>query len=99
LDRRLLRTGKEVTVYRLQATCRTGQEAAVRAVLLRFFHQHPRMTIQGVSNKEGVGPGQSRVVADIHSEQRDDQAMEELMTLVNDDPCVTEVHWEKNLSM
>jgi hypothetical protein len=67
----------------------------VRAVLLRFFHNHPTMTVQALTTQEGAEPGRSTVAADIHSEQRDDRAMEDLMALVNDEPSVTAVSWEK----
>jgi putative Mg2+ transporter-C (MgtC) family protein len=96
LERRLRRATEVATAYRLRVCCRAGQEAGVRAVLLRFFHDHPTMTVQGVTTQEAGVPGLACVVADIHSERRDDRAMEELMALVNDEPSVTSVSWEKS---
>jgi putative Mg2+ transporter-C (MgtC) family protein len=96
LDRRLRTAKNVVTLYRLRATCRTGQEGVVRAVLFRFFHEHPTMILQGVATQEGAGPDRSCVVADIYSEKRDDLAMEDLMAQVNAEPSVTAVSWEKH---
>jgi putative Mg2+ transporter-C (MgtC) family protein len=95
LDRRLRRSPNVRTAYRLRVAVRAGQEAAVRAALLRFFHGHPGMTVQGVATAEAGEPGKSCVTADVFSEQRNDRAMEDLMTLVNDDPNVASVSWEK----
>jgi putative Mg2+ transporter-C (MgtC) family protein len=95
LDRRHL-TAKDVeTLYRLRVVCRSGQEATVRALLLRFFHDHASMAIQGVTSQEGGAAGVASVTADIRSGRRDDRAMEELMALVNDEPSVSSVSWEK----
>jgi putative Mg2+ transporter-C (MgtC) family protein len=95
LDRRLRAAPNAATVYRLRVRCRDGCEAEVRALLLKFFHDHPTMTIQGVTTQEGGEPGVAGVVAEIRSEQRDDRAMEELMALVNDEASVSSVSWEK----
>jgi putative Mg2+ transporter-C (MgtC) family protein len=95
LERRR-RTARNVeTLYRLRVTCKAGQEAVVRAAMLKFFHDHPTMMVQGVSIQEGGTPDRVCVAAEIHSMQRDDRTMEELMTLVNDDPNVVSVSWEK----
>jgi putative Mg2+ transporter-C (MgtC) family protein len=95
LERRLRRAQNVKTVYRLRVACRAGEEGVARAVLLRFFHNHPTMTVQAVTTQEGAEPGRATVAADIHSDQRNDRAMEDLMALVNDEPSVTAVSWEK----
>jgi putative Mg2+ transporter-C (MgtC) family protein len=95
LDRRLRAAPNTPTVYRLRVRCRSGCEIAVRALLLKFFHDHPTMTIQGVTTQEVSEPGVAGVVAEIRSEQRDDRAMEELMTLVNNEVSVSAVSWVK----
>jgi putative Mg2+ transporter-C (MgtC) family protein len=95
LDRRLRAAPNAATVYRLRVRCRAGGESVVRALLLKFFHDHRTMTIQGITTQEVGEPGIACVVAEIHSEQRDDRAMEELMALVNDEASVSSVSWEK----
>jgi putative Mg2+ transporter-C (MgtC) family protein len=96
VDRRLRRATNVKTTYRLRATCRAGQEGAVRSALLRYFHEHPTMTIQGLATQEAGGPDRLCVVADIYSERREDLAMEDLMGQVNNEPDVTAVSWERN---
>jgi putative Mg2+ transporter-C (MgtC) family protein len=96
LDRRLRRATNVATVYRLRATCRAGQEGEVRAVLFRFFHEHPTMIIQGIATQEGGGPDYSCVAAEIYSEQRDDLAMEDLMAQLHAEPSVSAVSWQKS---
>jgi putative Mg2+ transporter-C (MgtC) family protein len=95
LDRQL-RTAKNVeTMYRLRATCRAGHEEKVRAVLLGFVRERPKMVIQGLATQEVGGPERLCVTADIYSQQRDDRAVEDLMARVNADPDVSAVSWEK----
>jgi putative Mg2+ transporter-C (MgtC) family protein len=98
LQRRLRRARNIETLYRLRATCRAGQEGAVRAVLLQFFHDHATMTIQTISTQGGMEPDRACVAVEIHSEQRNDHAMEELMARVDAEPSVSAVTWERNPS-
>jgi putative Mg2+ transporter-C (MgtC) family protein len=95
LDRRQRMAKNVATAYRLRVSAQLGQEGLVRAALLRFFHDHATMTIQGITT-EG-GPERATVVAEIYSPQRDDRAMEELMALVNEEPSVLSVSWEKHM--
>jgi putative Mg2+ transporter-C (MgtC) family protein len=97
LDRRHRKATNVETLYRLRVCCKAGDDKVVRAVLLRFFHNHPSMTIQGVTTEPGGAAAGACVVADIHSLQRDDRTMEELMSLVNDEPSVVSVSWEKHV--
>ena len=96
LDRRLRRATNVATLYRLRATCRAGGEGAVRAVLFRYFHEHPVMTLQGVATGAGDGPDCACVMVDVYAERRDDQAIGDLMALINDDPGVSAVSWERH---
>jgi putative Mg2+ transporter-C (MgtC) family protein len=97
LDRRHRTATNVETLYRLRVCCKAGEEKVVRALLLKFFHDHASMTIQGVTTEPGAAPAGACVVADIHSLQRDDRTMEELMSLVNDESSVVSVSWEKHL--
>src|SRR4051812_10895496 len=95
LSRRLRRATNVQTTYKMRVTCQAGQEKVVRALLMRFFHDHPTMMIQSVGTQSAGQPDRACVLADIHSEQRDDRAMEELLALVSEDPNVSGVQWER----
>jgi putative Mg2+ transporter-C (MgtC) family protein len=97
IDHRLRTALNAATAYRLRVSCQVGGEGTVRSLLLKFFHDHPTMIVQGVTTQAGE-LGAVHVSADIHSEQRDDRTLEELMTLVNDEPRVSSVSWEKEPS-
>jgi len=99
LDRRLRHAKNAQTMYRLRVACATGQEAPVRAILLKFFHEHPTMVIQAITTHEGGGPGRSCVVADIFSDQQNDLAMEDVTVITGAADGVTSVSWEKNPSL
>jgi putative Mg2+ transporter-C (MgtC) family protein len=96
LDRRLRHARDAKTMYRLHVACAAGQEAAVRGVLMRFFHDHPTMLIQAIATQPCGEPGRSNVVADICSEQQDDKCIEDMTVLVGAEVGLTAVTWEKN---
>jgi putative Mg2+ transporter-C (MgtC) family protein len=95
IDRRLRKAPNVATMYRLRVVCRLGQEGVVKATLLRYFHDHTAMTMQGLTTQEGGAPDRVCVVADICSDRRDDLAMEDLLAHINEDPNVSAVSWEK----
>ncbi len=95
INRRLRRAKNVETIYRLRVVTRVGQDSIARVMLCRFFHDHPTMTIQGVGVQDGGVAGQAVVVADVHSEQRDERTIEELMGVLNNDASVLSVGWER----
>jgi putative Mg2+ transporter-C (MgtC) family protein len=95
VEQRLRRATNVRTLYHLRIACQAGKEGVVRAALLRFSHDHSTVTTQAISTQECGEPGRSLVVAELVSEKRDDRAMEDLMALVNDEPAVSSVSWEK----
>ena len=99
LSRRIdarIRTAVDVeTVYQMRVVCHEKQEGVIRTILLRHVDSHPRMTIQRISTQDAERADQAAVVADIFSVERDDRAMQDLMSRVNIEPSVTTVSWEK----
>jgi uncharacterized membrane protein YhiD involved in acid resistance len=89
----ILREGLNVKGMNTAATlwCSAAVGALAGAGLLA-----EALAIQGVTTEPGGSPAGACVVADIHSLQRDDRTMEELMALVNDEPSVVSVSWEKH---
>jgi putative Mg2+ transporter-C (MgtC) family protein len=96
LDRRRRHDKYATTMYRLRVECAAGQEAPVRAVLLKFFHDHPTMILHGITTQECGTPGRSAVLVDICSEQQDDKGIEDVTILIGTEVGLTAVTWEKN---
>jgi putative Mg2+ transporter-C (MgtC) family protein len=91
-----LKTALDVeTLYQMRVVCREQQEGMVRTVLFRHVNSLPKMTIQRISTKVVEQDGQATVVADIFSVERDDRAMQDLMSRINIEPSVSSVSWEK----
>jgi putative Mg2+ transporter-C (MgtC) family protein len=95
IDARLKTAVDVETLYQMRVVCREQQEGMVRAVLLRHVNSLPTMTIQRISTKVAEPEGQATVVADIFSVERDDRAMQDLMSRINIEPSVSSVSWEK----
>jgi putative Mg2+ transporter-C (MgtC) family protein len=90
-----MRTAVDVeTLYQMRVVCREQQEGVVRTVLLRHVNSLPRMTIQRISTKEAGPDGHATVVADIFSHERNDRAMQDVMSRINIEPSVSSVSWE-----
>jgi putative Mg2+ transporter-C (MgtC) family protein len=91
-----LKTALDVeTLYQMRVVCREQQEGLVRTVLLRHVNSVPKMTIQRISTKVAEPDGQATVVADIFAVERNDRAMQEVMTRINIEPSVSSVSWER----
>ncbi len=84
------------TFYRMRLICGERQEGVVRAILARHVGSQPRMMIQRISVEDIERPDQVEILADIFSSERNDRAMQELMTRINIEPSVTSVSWEKS---
>jgi putative Mg2+ transporter-C (MgtC) family protein len=84
------------TSYRLRITCDEQDETLVRSIVLRHVSSHPRMTVQGIATHDSSEPGQTSVVADIFSLDRQDRAIQDVMSRLNIEPSVKGVSWTKS---
>jgi putative Mg2+ transporter-C (MgtC) family protein len=94
IDSRVHTATNVETGYRLRVVCQEKEEALVRNIVLRHVNNHDKMTVQGISTHEEQG-GCGVVVADIYSLERQDRALQEIMSRLNIEPSVKSVHWEK----
>ncbi len=83
------------TLYRIRTVCHGPEAAIVRSVFMRHINAHPTMTVQGLSTQEGEQPGQTLVIADIYSSERNDRYMNEMVSRLSIEPGVTTVSWER----
>ncbi len=83
------------TLYQMRVVCQETQERVVRTILLRHVNAHPRMTIQRISTQAADHDGHATVVVDIYAVERNDRAMQDIMSRINIDPSVSSVSWEK----
>jgi putative Mg2+ transporter-C (MgtC) family protein len=83
------------TLYQIRVVCREEQEGVVRTILLRHVNSLPRMTIQRISTQDAERDGLATVVAEIFAVERDDRAMQDLMSRLHIDPSVSAVSWER----
>jgi putative Mg2+ transporter-C (MgtC) family protein len=95
IDTRLKTAVDVETFYQMRVVCQEAQEGVIRTVLLRHVNSLPKMTIQKISTQDVEQDGRAAVVADIFSIERDDRAIQDLMSRINIDPGVTSVSWEK----
>jgi putative Mg2+ transporter-C (MgtC) family protein len=90
------KTAHDVEIgYRLRVVCADKDEHLVRTILLRHINAHPTMMIQGLATQETDTPGRTAIEADIYSLERNDKAMEDLVSRLHIEPTVTSVSWEK----
>jgi putative Mg2+ transporter-C (MgtC) family protein len=82
------------TLYRVRVVCKEQQEGVIRNLLMRHINANPKMIIQGISIQDSEGASES-VVAEIFSVERNDRAMQEVMSRLNIEPSVTSVKWER----
>jgi putative Mg2+ transporter-C (MgtC) family protein len=83
------------TYYRLRVACGEGEGAHLRAILLRHIGSHARMSLQGISTEESENEGKV-IVADVYALERNDRALEEIVTRLSIEPEVTGVSWKRS---
>lgn len=89
-----LKTATDVeTAYRLRVVCQERDEGVIRSIVLRHVNNHGKMTVQGISTQEEGS--HAVVIADIFSVERQDRAVQEVMSRLNIEPGVKSVSWEK----
>ncbi len=95
IDARQQRAVDVETNYELRITCPEKHEGVVRNILMRHVNSHPRMTIQGIATQASEQEGHTIVVAEIFSMERNDRALEEVLSRLNIEPGITAVRWER----
>jgi putative Mg2+ transporter-C (MgtC) family protein len=83
------------TGYRLRIVCEERDQALVRVIAMRHINSKAGMNLQGVSTHDCEEPLRVAVVADIFSTQRNDRAMDEIVSRLTIEPGVSAVSWEK----
>ena len=84
------------THYRLHVTCPCDQAAVVRSMFMRHVNSEPKMTVQGLSTRDTELPGMSAITVDVCSAERNDRAMNDLVSRVGIEPNVSGISWEKS---
>ena len=83
------------TAYRVHVVCNKADEAAVRAVFLRFVTAQPKMDIRSLKTQKADEEGKTDVVADIVASAPNDHAMNEIVSWMCVESHVASVRWER----
>jgi putative Mg2+ transporter-C (MgtC) family protein len=87
--------GDVETVYRMRVVCTSQQEGVIRTIFMRHINAEPSMTIQGISTQDTEQADKTAVVVEIFSSERNDKYMNEMVSRISIEPCVTGVSWER----
>src|SRR5262249_26518276 len=82
------------TYYRLRVACADGEEARIRAILLRHIGGHAGLNLQGIAAEESEKEARV-IVADVYALERNDRALEEIVARLSIEPAVTGVSWQR----
>jgi putative Mg2+ transporter-C (MgtC) family protein len=83
--------------YRLRIECDADQDMQVRQVLLRHVNGHERLSLQGLST-EDLENNRTVVLAEIFSIDRNDRAVEEIVTRVGIEPEIKAISWQRTVA-
>jgi putative Mg2+ transporter-C (MgtC) family protein len=83
------------TLYRMRVVCPEQDAANIRAIFMRHVNTHPTMTVQGIAAQTTELADRTAVVAEIFSTERNDRYMNDLVSRISIEPCVTSVSWER----
>ncbi len=88
-------TGEIETLYRMRVICRTQEAGLIRTILMRHVNSKPQMTVQGISTQDTDQADQVAVVVEIFSSERNDKYLNEIVSRISIEPCVSAVSWER----
>lgn len=83
--------------YRLRIECDSEHDMQVRQVLLRHVNGHERLSLQGLST-EDLENHRTVVLAEIFSMDRNDRAVEEVVTRVGIEPEIKAISWQRTVA-
>lgn len=83
------------THYRIRVVCAEREEALIRTVLLRHVNSQEKMITQSISMHPGDSSGEAVVVADIHSQERQDRIIQDVLNRLSIEPSVKSMSWQK----
>ena len=95
IDARMKHAVGVETTYRLRIVCDVVEETLVRSIVLRHIASQARMSVQGISTQDGSEPGRAIVEAEIFSLDRNERAMQDVMSRLNIEPAVKSVSWTR----
>jgi putative Mg2+ transporter-C (MgtC) family protein len=95
IDARMKSATAVETSYRLRAVCTSEQASLIRTIILRHINGHPAMTVQGLTLQDTDKPGATAVLADIYSHERNDKFLNDVVSRLSLEHCVTSVSWER----
>jgi putative Mg2+ transporter-C (MgtC) family protein len=84
------------TSYKLLVVCHGKDEGLIRSIVLRHINTHPKMIVHGISTQDSAEADQTIVIAEIYSAERNDRALQDVMSRLNIEPGVKSVRWEKS---
>jgi putative Mg2+ transporter-C (MgtC) family protein len=83
------------TAYQIRVVCAESEQKLIRTILLRHINNVRTMIVQGITTLDGDVADRAVVTADVFSHERNDRAMEDVVSRLNIEPGVTSVSWEK----
>ncbi len=83
------------TRYRMRVNCQASEVALIRAIFMRHVNSQAPMVIQAIATEETQQTDKKTIVVEICSSQRKDKYMEELVSRISVESCVSAVSWER----
>jgi putative Mg2+ transporter-C (MgtC) family protein len=83
------------TGYRLRAVCAESDQTLVRTIVIRHINSQKAMIVRGIALANCERANHIAVTVEITAHERNDRAMEEVVTRLNIEPGVVAVSWER----
>ncbi len=94
INKQSLGTAEIETHYAIRITCRSPDEAHVRALLLQSVTNTANITLRRLASADVERSGQAEVVAALTALQRTDGALEQIVGRLSLEPAVTAAQWD-----
>ncbi len=97
IDERAKKTGTVESCFRCRVTCQADQAALIRSICLRHINSQSGMLVQGISTKDVEHSNQCLILVDIHSAERNDKYLNDLVQRLSIEISVSSASWERVL--
>ncbi len=90
------KTNAEIeTNYQMQVTCPSDQAAVVRTIFMRHVNSEAGMSVHGIHSEDADTQDRKLIIVNIASCRRNDKYMNELVSRLSAEPCVSAVSWQR----
>lgn len=95
IDLKTLKWMKYELKYQITLRCSLQASSTIRTVLAGYFQSHRALSLHSIQQRDAKEPGDAQVIATFMTNEKCDEAMEGLITMLQMEQGLTEIQWAR----